>query len=283
MSNALATCPHCGAASVRAWLRAGDRAAYRCGACGGRFNNPAVDTDVLYDRDYYLRNYAPRRAEQLALARGYVARLTEHAPRSGPILDYGCGAGSFLEALIESGFQGCVGADVSPDALALVQEQAGDRVRVHRIGHDALPSERFAAICLMDTISHIPDLRETLMRLIDCHLERSGVLVIRTPDIRPLYYRAVRLLTPLVGQRRATKLAFANSRHVLFSRESLRRYLGSLGMTVVCEERCADDHLYAPGGEIRGWIRCAFLRVMNSQSRPVFVIARRAESGQVRA
>ena len=265
-------CAHCDSTSIRTVLRVGSSASYRCLSCGGRFNLPGTDTDGLYDRDYYARNYLSRRDLQRVKSRAFAARVRAAAP-DGPALDYGCGSGVFLEALLEAGFSDCVGADVSTHALEFVRDSLGDRVRTVRIGTDALPDGKFAAICLMDSISHIRHLRETMSRLIDDHLDRNGVLVIRTPDIRPGYFRAVCALRPIIGSRRAAKLAFAHVRYVLFSAESLHRYVHSLGLAVVFEERGPDYHVYRGG--IARVLANAALRVLHSRARSIFLIAHR--------
>lgn len=278
MESDHALCPHCGGQSVRTLLLYGQQASYRCRDCAGYFNHVAQQTNGLYDHDYYTRNYEPRRAEQLKKSREHAALISRFAS-SGSVLDYGCGSGVFLEALAEEGFIDNVGADVSEDALQFVLRRQGDCVTTVQLGVESIPDRRFQIISLMDSISHIPNLRDVMVELVDRHLADDGVVVVRTPDIVPTYFHIVCALVPMIGAKRASNLMFANARYVLFERASIRRYLESLHLQVVHEELIPDYRPLFTGGSPLALMRTLSLRVLNAQVKTVFVIAKRTNAG----
>jgi 2-polyprenyl-3-methyl-5-hydroxy-6-metoxy-1,4-benzoquinol methylase len=244
-----------------------------CDSCGCHYNEPGRDTDALYDRSYYDRNYVPQSKERLARFREVAARIVRYVP-SGSVLDYGCGPGFFLRAMRERGFRANVGADVSRDALALARAHVGEGDQLVHLRSECLPDRRFDVIALMDSISHIADPRETLERLRDRHLEAGGVLVIRTPDIPDSYYYRILALSRLLGPRRTSSLLFARARYVLFDRSILSRYLHDLGFVVVHESRVADRPPLLATGSLSGVAKNLAQRFLQAGIHSVLVVAR---------
>jgi SAM-dependent methyltransferase len=120
-------------------------------------------------------------------AYGHLVRLLEEVrPKSGVVLDLGCGHGAIAEPIRERGYE-YVGADVDADALA---ELAGRGFETHELDlreTDRLPERllkiadgrRVAAVVLLDAIEHVnptADLLTALREAVDL-LERPTVLV----------------------------------------------------------------------------------------------------------
>lgn len=269
-------CPHCDSSSVKEILHYQTRVTAVCQHCNGFFNNIQSETDNFYDRAYYERNYLSRRKHHRAEARDCLKLLKRFAP-AGSILDYGCGTGAFLEAAREAGYTGNVGADVSRDALVIAKERVAPDDGLIHLPSEPLPKKRFEAITLMDSISHIRDLRGTLERLRDRNLARDGVLLIRTPDIPDSYFATVSILSRVIGKRTASNLLHARARHVLFNSETLRRYIESLGLEVLLLDHVRDYLAPLRSLSINQALRTLVIRALNARTRPMIVIARQRQ------
>jgi len=264
-------CPHCHSVFVKSFLRYREQESLRCRDCGGLFNRPGRDTKPLYDQRYYETVYVPRMEEQLSRSRRVLDVICQFT-QGDSILDYGCGAGVFLMAARESGFSNNVGADTSSDGLRLARKNLGEGVALIHLPSERLPERKFQVIALMDTISAVPDARTTLANLVERYLDDAGVVAIRTPEVRPSYFRVVKLLSFLLGKKQASRLMFAESRYALFDVASLRRLLISLGLTVVFLEIGSD---YAVTRKAKGIAGPFWAILWRSLHRPsVLVIAR---------
>ena len=100
------------------------------------------------------------------------------------------------------------------------------------------------------------------------------MLVIRTPNLPPSYFRRAALLSKVVGRKYGSSLMFAKVRYMLFDRKSLRRFVESLGFTVLRLESRRD---YPPPfrfDSIGSFIRTLFLRLFYVRQQSIFLIAR---------
>ncbi|NNE07809.1 MAG: class I SAM-dependent methyltransferase [Gemmatimonadetes bacterium] len=268
-------CPHCFAGEIETVLSGSSRS-LQCKRCGGRFNEPPGSTDSLYDADYFERNYNPRRELQMLQARD-DARLLRQYGAGEPILDYGCGAGVFPETLLAEGYRDIYCADVSRDALDIVERRLGDRVKTVDLHRGSLPDMRFETICLMDSISHIPRAEAVLGELVSEHLVEGGVLLIRTPDVKDSYFRLAQLFRPLIGTRRFTKLTFANARYVLFNRTNIRWLLERLRCEIVFETETQELLPHPTSLSPVHLARHLFLRAMQTQLPTMRILTRKQE------
>jgi len=87
----------------------------------------------------------------------------KHIPKPGLALDYGCGTGGLLDALLKQGIDAC-GYDVSPGAEAIVNSRFG--INPNYKGF-FLPTTPCDAVFLTEVVEHIPlgDLHETFAAL----------------------------------------------------------------------------------------------------------------------
>jgi 2-polyprenyl-3-methyl-5-hydroxy-6-metoxy-1,4-benzoquinol methylase len=106
---------------------------------------------------------------------------------SGRVLDYGCGVGDLLQALIAAGIP-CEGADFSPASIAYVRRrfEAERRFRgatLMTLEAQQLEYDAYDVVFLVETIEHLldDDLTRVLSELRRI-LRRGGVLVITTPN-----------------------------------------------------------------------------------------------------
>ncbi len=266
-------CPHCSGSRLQIVLDGASKSLH-CRDCGGRFNVPARSTDALYNIGYYFRNYTPRRELQLHQFRNYVTLLQEYGAR-GPVLDYGCGSGVLLEVLTEAGFEDSCGADVSVDALAVVKQKLGNRVTTIPLQRESFPDTKFGTICLMDSLSHIPDVEQVANRLVQENLAAGGTLLIRTPNITDSYFRLARLLKPIIGLRAYTKLTFADFRYVLFNDKNIRRFVKRLGCEILHEREEDEMLVYPPSRGIVSAGRTVVLKILQKRIPSMVILSRK--------
>lgn len=113
-----------------------------------------------------------------------LAPILTGTPRTGPVLDLGCGAGVVLHAMKTLGFQDLTGVDTSPEQIALAR-QAGYRVEQQDLFDflRARPENYYSAILMFDVIEHLyRDEILELMDLIFARLRGGGVFVAHCPN-----------------------------------------------------------------------------------------------------
>src|SRR3954470_22998370 len=112
--------------------------------------------------DDYARSYDALHNQNLAASgepleyfsdskRACLERLG--APRSEPLLDYGCGIGNVTRALAES-YGEVHGFDPSPESLKVARERLPGATFHDRI--DAVPAGHFASAVLSGVLHHVP-------------------------------------------------------------------------------------------------------------------------------
>jgi len=103
---------------------------------------------------------------------------------AGSILDYGCGFGQNMQALIDSGYLDVSGADVNLQALEACRDK-GLNVRELPVSRLTNPFERtFDSVLLNHVLEHIPkgDMIETLRFIRTTLLNEKGKLLISVPN-----------------------------------------------------------------------------------------------------
>jgi SAM-dependent methyltransferase len=187
-----------------------------CAACGFKFTNPQFDAGDYED----IYEAVPRRTEipmETADARRFrrlAAYVREDVGKVGRFLDFGCGAGSFLEAMNDpagSGFEvGEKGTFVAGPSTVI-------RGRfLDLIGQEPLPYGAFDFITAFDVFEHLPELSK-YVHFLGRLLAARGRLIITLPDagswsarlsgrrwnmylLEHLWYFDERTLTAFMGQ-----------------------------------------------------------------------------------
>ena len=140
---------------------------WRCTGCGSLHSAEDVDLATYY-RDYPLHRLDPNDHSLMTrvCSNNQLGILTRQGiKRSGRILDYGCGAGKFVQFLNGKGYTESSGYDPYVPAHA---------------GRRAL-DERYDAVVTWDVIEHVEDPRE-FMRTVAGLLLPGGLLVVGTPN-----------------------------------------------------------------------------------------------------
>ena len=220
-------CPACGGQTLtplgtEADLARGGAGRFATGACcqcGHQVLQPIPLVDELaaqYDQTFYG---APGAAGSLALRLFMAARCAQVArltPPPGPVLDVGCGEGSFLRALAARGYRV---AGQEPSAAGR-QRAAGVADVVARV--EDIRGGPYSVITLWQVLEHVPDPLQMLTGL-KGHLAAGGVLLVSVPNAQSA---EARLFGPHWFHRDVP-------RHVHhFSPASLRALLGRAGLHV---------------------------------------------------
>ncbi|MEU7899553.1 class I SAM-dependent methyltransferase [Nonomuraea sp. NPDC049152] len=167
----------------------------RCPSCGFLYRNPNVRPERL--GDLYANSYSSFLTGAYAANRQRRYRLTMDAfspvfddGKGRRLLDFGCGAGLFLELAEQRGFD-AVGVDLSPDSV----EQANARLS-HAKAYFGAPEDvpeiaagGFDVITLWSVLAHLPRPLEDFERFRSL-LAPGGVLLILTVNAGSLLLKA---------------------------------------------------------------------------------------------
>lgn len=189
-SYRLRNCPNCStAASADAILSAHGIDLVTCPGCTLTFSRQVMDetedaeryqSSPLDEEAMNLRNSGPYLELETERARYYLARLAEHAPRPGRLLEIGCGTGTLLLAAEAAGWS----------TLGLEPGQAAASVASHRgcsvvKGYfpDDLPDSgtKFDVLAMLDVLEHFGD-PVAFLRNVKQHLQPDGRLFIQVPN-----------------------------------------------------------------------------------------------------
>ena len=99
----------------------------------------------------------------------------------GRLLDFGCGAGRFMEQMRDFGWQ-VEGVDISAACAANVTEQTGITVHVGSLPHEAIDDNSLDAITMWNALEHVHQPRE-IIRAARQALRPGGVLVVGVPNV----------------------------------------------------------------------------------------------------
>jgi SAM-dependent methyltransferase len=201
----------------------------RCPDCGFLYRQPGIKPErlgELYSSGNYGRfltgKYSRKRQRRYRLVMdAFSPLLTDGHGRR--LLDFGCGAGLFLEVAHERGFD-CYGVDLSQDAI--------DRAREHPWGTNAyhgapldvpeIAAGGFDVITLWSVLAHLATPVEDFAMLRSL-LAPDGVLLVLTVNANSLFLKA----------RRAEWNGFTPNHLKFFSPTTLPRLLTKVGFAAV--------------------------------------------------
>ena len=117
-----------------------------------------------------------------AVVRSIQRPIADFFVDRGPVLDIGCGRGTFLELLAERRVE-CVGIDHADESLAICRNKG---LSVHKVGaHEFLRVQpgRFGGIFCSHVVEHLDPVAATeLLQLCFAALRPGGFLVLITPN-----------------------------------------------------------------------------------------------------
>ena len=228
-------CPLCGCRTIRPLMdpeRPG-RWIYHvvsCDACGFLYRHPGIRPERL--GELYAGKYGAFLTGRYAAKRRarYVQALDRFSPlfddgRGRRLLDFGCGAGLFLELAHERGFEG-YGVDLSPDAVERAhRKESGKRTYVGRPEDvPEIAAGGFDVVTMWSVMAHLATPVEDLTTLRGL-LKPDGVLLILTVNAESL----------LLKLDRGSWGGFTPNHLMFYSPDTLRELLrqAGFGATVV--------------------------------------------------
>lgn len=202
-------CPLCGADDATPVLEAADPlpppgdglvfAVVRCACCGLTYTNPRPNERTI--ARFYPADYAPHRRpakmRQARPPRVLWGRLFGRPcgerrgalpwPTPGRLLDFGCGAGSFLKTMADQGWA-VTGLDAAVGAVEEVRAQHGLAALVGTLPHPDLRPGSFDVVTMWHSLEHVHRplelLREAFRLLVP-----GGKLIVAAPNIDSVPYR----------------------------------------------------------------------------------------------
>ena len=167
----------------------------RCPSCGFLYRHPGIRPERLgelyagrYDK-FLTGRYARERQARYAMVMDKFGDLfADGAGRR--LLDFGCGAGTFLELAHARGFD-CYGVDLSPESIARARERPSGRNAHFGAPADVpeIAAGGFDVITLWSVMAHLPRPVDDLAMLRGL-LAPGGVLLILTVNANSLRLKA---------------------------------------------------------------------------------------------
>jgi SAM-dependent methyltransferase len=122
-----------------------------------------------------------------------AARVREHVPAGGSILDLAAGSGALTLRLADLGYA-VTGCDYVRENFRLHDKVAFRQVNLNTAFDDAFKGEKFDAIVASEILEHIENPRHVLRRCAAL-LKPGGTVLITTPNIESSFSIAMRLRT----------------------------------------------------------------------------------------
>jgi SAM-dependent methyltransferase len=199
----------------------------RCPDCGFLYRQPGIKPERLGDLysgagygRFLTGKYSRKRQRRYKLVMdAFSPVLADGGGRR--LLDYGCGAGLFLEIAHGRGFE-CYGVDLSQDAIDRARQQPWG-AHAHYgtpLGVPEIAAGGFGVITLWSVLAHLPRPVEDLTMLRGL-LAPDGVLLILTVNANSLHLKAkgeewngftpnhLKFFSPTTLERLLTKAGFA--------------------------------------------------------------------------
>ena len=147
---------------------------------------------------YNASTYAARNdLSEPGLARAAAVYRRELAPylpedRDLPILEIGCGVGSFLACARELGYSDVRGIDIAPDQVRFCHDRGFAGVEVaDGLSYLARTEDRYGAVVMSDVLEHLDkDAALATLEAVASRLLPQGRLILRVPNLsNPLNVR----------------------------------------------------------------------------------------------
>jgi 2-polyprenyl-3-methyl-5-hydroxy-6-metoxy-1,4-benzoquinol methylase len=212
-------CPGCGeelrASAIEQY---GKYRLFGCGACGLQFWDPRE----MPNASWYEQMYGGRDETLLPLEPGHKYFLADKlAPRSGTLLDIGCGTGNLLAAARDSGYE-VAGIELDRNAARFAKERLGlQNILPLTISEfvEQHAGERFDVVTFFEVLEHQAAPMEFLQKVRAC-VRSGGMIALSVPN------RERWLTGPDV-------LDYPPNHFLRWNTEALRKFLNAQGFEVL--------------------------------------------------
>lgn len=178
-------CVLCGGGKTETVYRFSAANVVRCAGCGLVFASripDAASVEEEYSAEYFDKYYSSAAGGgdgQTAAALAVLARLERHRPGKGKLLDVGFGAGGYLRAARDAGWEP-FGVDVSAAAVEAARRR-GLQALAGPLERAGFGPDTFDAAIAIHSLEHYPDPVLTL-REIRRVLKPGGVILVSVPN-----------------------------------------------------------------------------------------------------
>lgn len=193
------------------------------------FSVPKIDTKKLYTPEYFKNYYEELVNEQTEMHWKLISFLKNYL-KTGSVLDYGCGIGTFLINLEKEGFKNNIGIDVSEYSLSIAESKSS--MTRFSTNINILENKKFECISFIDSIAHIEEINDLISKLIKNNLIENGIVLIRTPNINRLYIWYARVIGYFLPKRFLSSLLFLPNRLFLFNKKSIKLFIEKHGLSI---------------------------------------------------
>ena len=193
------------------------------------FSVPKINTNKLYTPQYFKNYYEELVNEQTKMHKKLIS-LLKHYLKTGSVLDYGCGIGTFLLNLEKEGFKNNVGIDISEYSISIAESKLS--MTNFSTNINFLETKKFDCISFIDSVAHIEGINDLLSKLIKDNLNENGIVLIRTPNINRLYIWYARVVGYFLPKRFLSSLLFIPNRLFLFNKKSIKLFLQKHGLSI---------------------------------------------------
>jgi len=190
------SCSLCQSNECKKFLTKFEMNLVKCRKCGLIYANPRIHESELlrrYESSFFFDEYLPafkakEKHYDLTIIRShfflFLQLITKYYTPGKRLLDVGCGAGFFLKAAEEIGWE-AEGVEIAPVASDYARNIVKVKVMEGKLEDLCLPAEKFDLVVLIETIEHLMNPLKTLNE-INRILKKEGILIISTPDYKSL-------------------------------------------------------------------------------------------------
>lgn len=179
-----------------------DLAVVRCRRCSLVYTNPRPPLDFIWSRyspEYFEQEYLPAwgvhagQVDSEALYQRHLPTLESVRPyrQTNWLLDVGAGAGLFLHAAQQDGWQ-VQGVEIASAGVEFARSRLGLDVIQAQMTEVGLPAGRYDVVTMQETIEHLLD-PLAVLREIQRVLRPGGLVSITTPNFDSLARRLIGL------------------------------------------------------------------------------------------
>jgi len=200
----------------------------------------------LYGREYWFSHQVENRGYPDIVARtrtdlperclAWLSSTLKYKLPPGKSLELGGAHGGFVALLSWAGFDAS-GLDLSPWMVEFARKTFGVPMLLGPLEEQSLAPGSLDLIAMMDVIEHFPDPEATVRRSLEL-LKPDGVLVLQTP----CYPEGESHEKMLAGPSRFLDQLLPGEHLQLFSRSSVKQFLGRLGLVHVAFEPAIFAH-----------------------------------------